>query len=68
MKKLTLSTLALLLVSCFLLANSFAQDYFFQGTLNEPAGVAEREPLTPAEAELRRALAFDPAGRVLVVD
>ena len=65
MKKLTLSTLALLLVSSFLLANSFAQDYFFQGTLNEPAGVAEREPLTPEEAELRRALAFDPAGRVL---
>ena len=65
MRKLTLSTLALLLVSCFLLANGFAQDYFFQGTLNEPAGVPEREPLTPAEAELRRALAFDPAGRVL---
>ena len=65
MRKLTLSTLALLLVSCFLLASSFAQDYFFQGTLNEPAGVAEREPLTPEEAEFRRALAFDPAGRVL---
>ena len=65
MRKLTLSTLALLLVSCFLLASSFAQDYFFQGTLNEPAGVPSREPLTPAEAELRRALAFDPDGRVL---
>ena len=65
MRKLTLSTLALLLVSCFLLASSFAQDYFFQGTLNEPAGVPSREPLTPEEAELRRALAFDPDGRVL---
>ena len=65
MKQLTLSTLALLLVSCFALTNSFAQDYFFQGTLNEPAEVPIREPLTPAEAELRRALAFNPDGSIL---